>query len=655
MSEPLYTLPPTLRQETQAAGYLDWLRETRGLALLGWDELWRWSVTDLEGFWGSLWDYFGVRSQAPYERVLADARMPGAIWFPGARLNYAEHCLGGGEDDDRSAVLACSQTREPIRLTHAELRAQVARARAGLRRLGVGKGDRVVAYLPNIPETIVAYLATASLGAVWAACAPEFGAPSVLDRFGQLEPKVLLTVSGYTYGGQPVDRRAEVARIRAGLPGVEHVVYVHYGPDELPDALAWDDLLAESGPLEFAPVPFDHPLCVLFSSGTTGKPKAIVHGHGGILLEHLKSLALHWDLRAGDRLLWFTTTAWMMWQVLVSCLLVRASIVLLDGNPLHPDLRHQWRVAELTRATHFGSSPGYLMACRKEGVRPAEEFDLSALRHLPVAGSPLPATGFRWLHEQFGNTVLLNVGSGGTDVCTGLVQGSPLQPVWAGEMSGPALGVHAQSFDPQGNAVVGELGELVVTAAMPSMPVGLWGDDPGGSRYRATYFDTYPGVWRHGDWVRFSAAGSCVITGRSDATLNRGGVRLGTAEFYRVVEELPEIDDSLVVHLEDPAGGPGELLLFVVTRQPLDDAQRAKLKATIRSALSPRHVPDTIEAVPAIPYNRTGKKLEIPVKHILRGAAPDTVAAPGSLSDPTALDAFSGIARRSPAPERPRS
>ncbi|MFI5589959.1 acetoacetate--CoA ligase [Amycolatopsis sp. NPDC051758] len=654
MSEPLYTLPPALRQETRAAGYLGWLRENRGLALPGWDELWRWSVTDLEGFWGSLWDYFGVRSRAPYERVLADARMPGAVWFPGARLNYAEHCLDG-EEDDGPAVLAYSQTRAPIRLTRADLRDQVARARAGLRGLGVGKGDRVVAYLPNIPETIVAYLATASLGAVWAACAPEFGAPSVLDRFGQLEPKVLLTVSSYTYGEKPIDRRAEVALIRDGLPGVEHVVDVHYGPDELPDALAWDDLLAEPGPLEFEPVPFDHPLCVLFSSGTTGKPKAIVHGHGGILLEHLKSLALHWDLRAGDRMLWFTTTAWMMWQVLVSCLLVRASIVLLDGNPLHPDLRHQWRMAELARATHFGSSPGYLMACRKEGVRPGEEFDLAALRHLPVAGSPLPAEGFRWIHEQLGDTVLLNVGSGGTDVCTGLVQGSPLQPVWAGQMSGPALGVHAQSFDPQGHAVVGELGELVVTAPMPSMPVGLWGDDPGGSRYRATYFDTYPGVWRHGDWVRFSSAGSCVITGRSDATLNRGGVRLGTAEFYRVVEELPEIDDSLVVHLEDSAGGPGELLLFVVTRQPLDGALRANLKATIRSALSPRHVPDTIEAVPAIPYNRTGKKLEIPVKHLLRGAAPDTVAAPGSLSDPTALDAFSGFARRAPAPERTRS
>jgi acetoacetyl-CoA synthetase len=650
MSQPLYALPRELQQETRIANYLDWLRDNRGLSFAGWDELWRWSVTDPDGFWGSLWEHFGIRSRAPYERVLTDARMPGAVWFPGARLNYAEHCLGGARE--AAAILAYSQTREPIRLTYAELRDQVARAQVGLRRLGVGRGDRVAAYLPNIAEAVVAYLATASLGATWAACAPEFGAPAALDRFGQLEPKVLLAVAGYTYGGKPVDRRAEVARIRAALPTVEQVVDIPYGPGTLPDALAWEALLAEPGALEFEPVGFDHPLCVLFSSGTTGKPKAIVHGHGGILLEHLKSLTLHWDLRTGDRLLWYTTTGWMMWQVLVSSLLVRASMVLVDGNPLHPDLRHQWRVAEQTRTTHFGSSPGYLMACRKAGVRPAAEFDLSAVRLLPVAGSPLPATGFRWIHEQFGDTVLLNVGSGGTDVCTGIVQGSPLQPVWAGEMSGPSLGVHAQAFDPHGNPVVGERGELVVTAPMPSMPVRLWGDDAAASRYRASYFDRYPGVWHHGDWIRFSEQGTCVISGRSDATLNRGGVRLGTAEFYRVIEEMPEIDDSLVVHLEDPAGGPGELLLFVVTRQPFDDVLRDKLKATIRSALSPRHVPDTVEAVPAIPYNRTGKKLEIPVKHVLQGAAADDVVTPGSISDPAALEAFAAMARRSPTPER---
>lgn len=651
MTEPLYALPPDLQRESRLTDYLGWLESGRGVSLPGWDELWRWSVDDQEGFWGSLWDYFEVVSHAPYERVLADRTMPGAVWFPGARLNYAEHCLGRPEDSDRPAVLAHSETRQPLRFTFADLRDQVARAQAGLRRLGVGTGDRVAAYLPNIPETLVAFLATAGLGAVWATCAPEFGAHAVIDRFGQIEPKVLLTVSGYTYGGKDIDRRREVTLIRDALPTVEHVVQVPYGPHELAGTVGWNDLLRETGPLRFEPLPFDHPLYVLFSSGTTGKPKAIVHGHGGILLEHLKSLALHWDLRAGDRMMWFTTTAWMMWNVLVSCLLVRASIVMLDGNPLHPDLRSQWRLAERTRATHFGTSPGYLMACRKDGVRPTEEFDLPAIRHLPVAGSPLPPEGFRWIHEQFGDAVLLNVGSGGTDVCSGLVQGSPLQPVWAGEMSGPALGVAAAAFDPHGRPVLGELGELVVSAPLPSMPVGLWGDTDG-SRYLATYFEHFPGVWRHGDWIRFSPVGSCVITGRSDATLNRGGVRLGTAEFYRVVEEVDEIDDSLVVHLEDAAGGPGELLLFVVTRAgtPLDDTLRATLKSTIRTALSPRHIPDTIEGVPAIPYNRTGKKLEIPVKHILRGEPADKVVTPGSTTDPTALAPFVAFAQREERP-----
>lgn len=660
-TEPLYALPPHVRRETRLSDYLAWLDSARGLRFTDWDELWQWSVDDLGGFWQSLWDYFGVISHAPHETALADRRMPGAVWFPGARLNYAEHCLGqarAGAKDAKAgagdtgagapAVLAFSQTRDPLRLTYAELRDQVARAQAGLRRLGVAKGDRVAAYLPNVPETLVAFLATAGLGAVWASCAPEFGAPSVLDRFSQIEPKVLLTVGGYTYGTKEIDRRAEVAAIRAGLPSVEHVVHVPYGPHTIDGAVAWEDLLAGSGAggPAFEPVPFGHPLYVVFSSGTTGRPKAIVHGHGGILLEHLKSLALHWDMRPGDRLLWYTTTAWMMWNVLASSLLVRASMVMIDGNPLHPDLRSQWRLAERTGATHLGASPGYLMACRKEGVRPAEEFDLSAIRHLPVAGSPLPAEGYHWVHEQFGDAVLLNVGSGGTDVCTGLVQGSPLQPVWAGEMSGAGLGVNAVAYDQDGKPVTGGLGELVITAPMPSMPVGLWGDADG-SRYRATYFAHFPGVWRHGDWIRFAEGGHCIITGRSDATLNRGGVRLGTAEFYRVVEELPEVDDSLVVHLEDEAGGMGELLLFVVTRRglTLDDTLRRTLVTRIRAALSPRHVPDTIEAVPAIPYNRTGKKLEVPVKQILRGEPAGTVITPGSLADPAVLDPFLALAR----------
>ncbi|WP_329625065.1 acetoacetate--CoA ligase [Streptomyces sp. NBC_01255] len=643
MSEILSTPGPRVRDESEIGRYLRWLESERQLSFPDYESLWQWSVTDLDGFWSSIWEFFDVRPHTPPTATLGRRSMPDTEWFPGATLNYAEHALLGreGSDDDAVAVVAHSQTRAPVELTFGELRDQVARARAGLLRLGVRKGDRVVAYLPNIPETLVAFLATASIGAVWAACAPEFGPRSVVDRFAQLEPKVLLTVAGYRYGERDVDRRTEVAEIAALLPTVERVVHVPYGPNALPDALGWAALLAEPapGPVPFEPVPFDHPLFVLFSSGTTGIPKAIVHRHGGILLEHLKNNALSWDLKPGDRMLWFSTTAWMLWNTLVSALLVRASIVMIDGNPVHPELREQWRIAEETGATLMGVSPGYLMACRKAGVRPAEEFDLSRLRQLGAAGSPLAADGFRWVAEQFGDRVLLNVGCGGTDVCTGILQGGPLQSVRAGEISGPCLGVAAYAYDGEGKRVVGELGELVITEPMPSMPVGFWGDTDG-SRYRAAYFEEYPGVWRHGDWVRFSPEGHCVVAGRSDATLNRGGVRLGTAEFYAVVEDLPEVDDSLVVHIEDPEGGNGELLLFVAGPVELDDALRTKIARTLRSALSPRHVPDVIERVPAVPRNRTGKKLEVPVKRILLGAAPESVASTDVLADPRSLDTF---------------
>ncbi|ADP80602.1 acetoacetate--CoA ligase [Pseudofrankia inefficax] len=633
--------------------YLGWLARERGVSLAGWAELRAWSVECLEDFWESIWHYFGVRAHAGYDRVLAERAMPGARWFTGATLNYAEHCFGTADQAESLAVLGYSQTRPPVELTFAALREQVRRARAGLRRLGVGPGDRVVAYLPNCPETLVAFLAAASLGAVWASCAPEFGAPSVVDRFAQVEPKVLLAVAGYTYGDKVVDRRAEVAALRAALPSVEQVVHVPYGPFELDGAVAWASLLAPTDePLAFEPVAFDHPLYVLFSSGTTGLPKAIVHGHGGILVEHLKCLGLHWDLRPGDRLLWFTTTAWMMWNIGVSSLAVGASLVMVDGNPLYPDLREQWRLVERTGATLMGASPGYLMACRREGLRPAAEFDLSRLRQLGVAGSPFPAEGFRWVHEQLGDRVLLNVGSGGTDVCTGLVQAAPPQPVWAGEMSGASLGVAAAAFDRDGRVVVGELGELVILAPMPSMPVGFWGDD--GRRYSEAYFAAFPGVFRFGDWIRFSAAGTCLITGRSDATLNRGGVRLGTGEFYRALQDVAEVGDSVVVHLEDDEGGPGELLLFVVPSagHRVDDDLRARLRERIRSTLSPRHVPDEIVEVAAVPYNRTGKKLEIPVKRILLGASVAAVASAGSLLDPASLDAFARFAEARGADDR---
>jgi len=638
---------PDARQISQVGRFMTWLGSNRGVDLADWDALWRWSVEDLEGFWGAVWAYFGVKAHTPYERILAERSMPGARWFPGATLNYAEHTIGLPEDADEIAVVAYSQTRPDVELTFAQLREQVRRARAGLRRLGVGRGDVVAAYLPNIPETLVAFLATASLGAVWATCAPEFGTGAVLDRFGQVQPKVLLAVDGYVFGTKLVDRREAVAAIRAGLPGLEHLVDVPYAGQSLPDSIGWDDLLADNdGDLAFAAVPFDHPLYVLFSSGTTGIPKAIVHGHGGILLEHLKNHGFHWDLQPGDRLLWFTTTAWMMWNAMVSALLHRASMVMIDGDPTYPDLHRQWRLAEETGTTLMGLSAAYLHACRRAALMPARDHDLSRVRQYGVTGSPLPLEGYQWVRDALGTRALLNVGSGGTDVCSGIVHGSPMQPVWAGQMSGPGLGIDAKAFAPDGTPVVGELGELVITAPMPSMPLGFWGDTDG-RRFRAAYFEHFPGVWRHGDWVRFDPRGSCVITGRSDATLNRGGVRLGTADFYRAMETVPEIGDSLVVHLEDPEGGAGQLLLFVTVPDGiLDDALVARIRAVLRDALSPRHVPDRVAQVPAIPYNRTGKKLEVPVKRILQGQAVDEAASRESLADPTSLDAFAAIAQK---------
>lgn len=644
----LYDYDPARSETSRLADYRRWLGEQRGVEFPDYRTLWTWSVGDLEGFWQSIWDYFGVQASAAPQRPLGSRDMPGAQWFPGALLNWAQHCFRFPEDRDEVRILAHSQTRPTIELTLGQIEEQVRRVRAGLRRLGVGRGDRVVAYLPNTPEAMVVLYAAASLGAVFASCAPEFGALSVVDRFAQVQPTVLFAVSGYTYGDRLVDRREEVATIRAALPTLRSVVHVPYGPLGLDDAIDWSEVAAETDePLQFEQVPFDHPLYVLFSSGTTGKPKAIVHGHGGILLEHLKSNALHFDLGHGDRLLWPSTTAWMLWNVLASCLLVRASMVLFDGNLTYPDLDNVWRLAEQTRSTMVGAGPAYLMSCRKAGLNPGRDYDLSTMRQLGASGSPLPREGYHWCYEQFGAGTLLNVGSGGTDVCCGLVQANTISPVYDGEMTAASLGVDAHAFDPDGREVVGELGELVITSPMPSMPVGFWGDTDG-SKYRAAYFQEFPGVWRHGDWVRFSSLGTGVISGRSDATLNRGGVRLGTAEFYRVIEELPQVAESLVVHLEDAEGGVGELILFVVPTpgNTVDDDLRAVITRALRGALSPRHVPDLIEQVPLVPFNRTGKKLEIPVKRILTGAPADSVAATGTLADPASLDYFVEFAAR---------
>jgi acetoacetyl-CoA synthetase len=642
----LWTPRPDARQTTRIGGYLEWLERTQDRSFATYDDLLRWSIDDLDGFWTSIWRYFDVRSTTDPGPALADDRMPGARWFPDARLNWAEHCLRlDGRDADDVVVVGRSQSRERTTLTVAELREEVARVRAGLVRLGVGRGDRVAAYLPNVPEAVIGLLAAASLGATWTSCAPEFGTRSVVDRLGQVEPKVLLAVDGYRYGERAVDRAEELTAIRAALPTLAATVVLPYlAPDarRIPDVTTWAELRAEPGELAFEPVPFDHPLFVLYSSGTTGLPKPIVHGHGGILLEHLKVLSLHNDLGPADRFLWFSTTGWMMWNYQVSGLAVGASIVLFDGSPGHPDLTALWRLAADEGVTFFGTSAPFLMACRKEGLRPAQLVDLAALRAVGSTGAPLPVEGFRYVREAIGPSVQLQSLSGGTDVCTAFVGASPIVPVWEGEISCRQLGCAIEAFSPEGTPLIGVQGELVITRPMPSMPVAFW-NDPHGERYRAAYFDDFPGIWRHGDWITFTDRGSCVISGRSDATLNRGGVRIGTAEFYAVVEAIPEVADSLVVHLDRD----DRLLLFVAMRDgaALTDELRARIVRELRTTLSPRHAPDEITAVPAIPRTLSGKKLEVPVKRILGGTPAEAAASRGSLADPSSLDAFEALGR----------
>jgi len=642
----LWQPPPGGRRSTRLGAFLDAAEQVVGHELGGFDDLLAWSTGDLGSFWALVADHHDVHWHARPAVALAHGdRLPGAEWFPEGTLSYAEHALVRAQRaPGETAIVGRSQTREPVELTWAELADAVRRCRAGLARLGVGRGDRVAAYMPNLPETVVAFLATASLGAIWTSCAPEFGTRSVVDRLSQIDPTVLIAVDGYRYGSKDVDRRSEVADIRAALPGLMATVWLPYlNPSRPhPDAVAWDDLLAPTDEtLVFEAVPFAHPLYLLFSSGTTGLPKPIVHGHGGILLEHLKALALHHDLGPGRRFTWFTTTGWMMWNYLVSGLCVGTTIVLFDGDPASPDLGTLWRLVGETRCDLFGASAPFLLACRKAELHPAEMADLSSLSQVGSTGAPLPAEGFTWVHDELGPDVLLASISGGTDVCTAFVGMNPLTPVWEGEISRPLLGVAAAAFDPTGRSVVGEQGELVITAPMPSMPVGFWGDDDG-SRFRAAYFEDFPGVWRHGDWITFTERGSCTITGRSDATLNRGGVRLGTADFYTVVEAFPEIADSLVVHLE----ADDRLLLFVALAPGavLDDGLRRRIGSALRSQLSPRHVPDHVEAVPVIPRTLSGKKLEVPVKRILQGVAPDQAAARGALADQTSLDPFTAFA-----------
>ncbi|MGA6948163.1 MAG: acetoacetate--CoA ligase [Solirubrobacterales bacterium] len=668
-AEVLWAPTPEMVERSQLTRYIRWLAENRDLHFEDYHALWRWSVTEIEEFWGTLWEYFGViasrdpqgapgseAEEARFEEVLAERVMPGARWFEGARLNYAEHIFRGKAEDE-VALSYASELRPLTELRWGELREQVGAVREGLRALGVAPGDRVVAYLPNGPEALVAFLATASLGAIWSSCSPDFGPGSIVDRFAQIEPKVMFTVDGYRYGGKDFDRLEVVADVAAQIRSLERIVVVPYlsASPELSDLadhpkvaepMTWGQLaeLGQGAELTFERVPFDHPLWVLYSSGTTGLPKAIVHGHGGILMEQLKKGFLHLDAQTGDRFFWFSTTGWMMWNFLVGVLLTPASIILYDGNPGYPDMGVLWDLAERTGMTCFGTSAAYIAACMKDGVEPGNGRDLSRLRSVGSTGSPLSPEGFDWVYEHVGEDTWLFSTSGGTDVCTAFVGGVPILPVYKGELQGRALGAKVEAFDEDGKSVIDQVGELVITEPMPSMPVFFWGDDDG-TRYRSSYFEMYPGIWRHGDWIEITSRGTAIIYGRSDSTINRGGVRMGTSEIYRAVAHVPEVVDSLVVHVPRP-GTEGWMPLFVVLQEgaKLDDDLESEIRRRIREQCSPRHVPNEIFQIAEVPRTLSGKVLEVPVKRILMGEPAEKAASRDSLANPAALDYFTEFA-----------
>ncbi|TMR40626.1 acetoacetate--CoA ligase [Actinomadura geliboluensis] len=643
--------PPEDRSATRLGQFTAWLEARHGVRFAGYDDLWRWSVEHLGTFWADVAEFFGVAAGLSAEQALADDSMPGAVWFPGVRVNFAEHLLAA-LDDDRVALAAHTEDGGSALLTGAELRRQVGALAASLRRLGVEPGDRVAAYLPNTQHAVVAFLATAFVGAVWTVCAPDFGVRSVLDRLAQTRPRVLVAADGHHFGGKRHDRTAAALEILGELPTVETCVWVdHLHPGRVPEppegraVVRWADLVAGEEEPECASLAFEHPLWILFSSGTTGIPKGIVHGHGGMLLEQYKNMLLQTDVRPGDVFYWYTSTAWMMWNIVVCSLLGGATAVLYDGSPTYPDLDRQWALAQQWNLTHFGTSAGYLTACAVQGLRPGDRHDLSRVRFIGSTGSPLPARTARWVYDAVGAGPQLVSSTGGTDVATGFLGATPMHPVWAGELSGPMLGVAVASWDEAGRPATGRDGELVVTAPMPSMPLRLW-SDPGGSRYSDAYFSTYPGVWRHGDWVEITERGSAVVSGRSDSTLNRGGVRMGTADVYAAVEPLPEVVDCMMIGVEQDDGGYWmPLFVQLADGAELDDKLRRTIREAIARNASPRHVPDDILAVPGIPRTRTGKRVEVPVKRLFQGVPAERAASAGSLVDPAVIEHYAAIAR----------
>jgi acetoacetyl-CoA synthetase len=613
------------------------------------EDLWKWSVDELETFWADVWDYFEIRASAPYEQVLESRTMPGARWFPGARLNYAEHVFRD-RDPDQLAIVHASEDQPLREVTFGELESGTARLATALRELGVKRGDRVAAFMTNTPEAVMALMAVLSLGAVWTSCSPDLGARSVIDRIGQVEPKLLIAVDGYRYRGTPFDRLDVVGQLQAAVPSLQHTVLLPQLTDApnlggLSSTVLWDDALDRPAePIEFEQVPFDHPIWVVYSSGTTGRPKAIVHGHGGMLLEHMKNSHLQVDLHPGDRAFWFTTTGWVVWNIMVSYLFTGAAILTYDGSPAHHGPDTLWRLAAEAKLTYMGTSPTYIAGSMAAGLEPGRDHDLSAARALGSSGAPLPPAGFRWLYEHVNADAWVSSTTGGTDVCAALAGGCPIRPVYAGEIQARGLGISLETWDPQGRPIVGEVGELVVTKPTPSMPLGFWNDDDG-SRYREAYFDEFPGIWRQGDWSEVTESGAVIVHGRSDSMINRHGVRIGTGEIYNVVLDFPEIADALVVDV--PSGETSSWMpLFVVPAgdAEIDDGLRARIVERLRHDCSPRHVPNDIIAVDAIPRTLTGKVLEVPVKRILAGEPAEKVVSRSSTANPESLEFFVELA-----------